>query len=114
MPCVGGVADGRIEPGQRTDHAVALAVTEGAPAQRYRMPAVTYARRPPLDHEELQSLFEEAWGSRKCGFQPVLERSFTCAARAGITWCPRRRLWRCGAERQSLSQSLWSTSDSVR
>ncbi len=44
------------------------------------MNAVVYARRPPLDQEALQNLFEEAWGHRKCDFEPVLERSFTWVA----------------------------------
>lgn len=42
--------------------------------------AIEYLHRPPLDHEELQRLFELAWGSRKADFRPVLARSFTWIA----------------------------------
>ncbi len=38
---------------------------------------LTYLHRQNPDHEELQLLFEQAWGSRKCDFRPVLARSFT-------------------------------------
>ncbi len=47
---------------------------------------IDYRRRSVLDHEELQRLFEAAWGTRKADFRPVLVRSFTwVAAYAGNT-----------------------------
>ncbi len=42
--------------------------------------AIEYRRRPALNHDELQQLFEAAWGARKADFRPVLERSFTWVA----------------------------------
>jgi GNAT superfamily N-acetyltransferase len=41
---------------------------------------VRFSHRPALNHEELQALFEQAWGERKCDFRPVLARSFTWIA----------------------------------
>lgn len=38
---------------------------------------VDYRHRSPVDHTELQRLFELAWGSGKTDFRPVLARSFT-------------------------------------
>lgn len=38
---------------------------------------VVYGTRAPVDEEELQRLFEAAWGRRKVDFRPVLERAFT-------------------------------------
>ena len=42
--------------------------------------SAVYSHRQELDHEELQQLFQRAWGSRKCDFRPVLARSFTWIA----------------------------------
>lgn len=39
--------------------------------------SIEIRRRFDVDEEELQALFDEAWGSRKVDFQPVLARSFT-------------------------------------
>jgi GNAT superfamily N-acetyltransferase len=41
---------------------------------------IDYRQRPVVDHEELQQLFEAAWGARKADFRPVLLRSFTWVA----------------------------------
>jgi len=38
---------------------------------------ILLARRGPVIEEDLQGLFEAAWGERKCDFRPVLQRSFT-------------------------------------
>lgn len=38
---------------------------------------VVYRTRATVDEEELQQLFEAAWGRRKVDFRPVLKRSFT-------------------------------------
>ena len=38
---------------------------------------IVLARRRAVDEEDLQRLFESAWGERKCDFRPVLARSFT-------------------------------------
>lgn len=55
-------------------------MTSGARPGRSERDAVVYSHRPDLEHEELQRLFERAWGSRKCDFRPVLARSFTWIA----------------------------------
>ena len=39
--------------------------------------SIAYAVRAHVDLDELQRLFEEAWGSPKPGYEQVLERSFT-------------------------------------
>lgn len=47
---------------------------------------IAFRVRYRIDEEELQRLFEAAWGSRKVDFRPVLERSFTwVTAHAGDT-----------------------------
>ncbi len=38
---------------------------------------IMFRRRSRVDEDELQRLFEAAWGTRKTDFRPVLERSFT-------------------------------------
>jgi GNAT superfamily N-acetyltransferase len=38
---------------------------------------IRFERHARLDEEELQRLFDAAWGERKCDFRPVLARSFT-------------------------------------
>lgn len=42
--------------------------------------AIIVRRRSPLDHDELQHLFELAWGASKPDYRPVLARSFTWVA----------------------------------
>jgi GNAT superfamily N-acetyltransferase len=42
-----------------------------------RQAPIVYRTRADVDEEELQRLFEAAWGSRKVDFRPVLERSYT-------------------------------------
>jgi len=42
-----------------------------------REPPIRYRTRARVDEEELQRLFEAAWGTRKVDFRPVLEHSFT-------------------------------------
>ena len=42
-----------------------------------REPPIRYRTRARVDEEELQRLFEAAWGKRKVDFRPVLEHSFT-------------------------------------
>jgi len=59
-------------------------LSSGAPSGRGAPQAVEYRHRSSVDHEELQRLFERAWGARKADFRPVLARSFTwIAAYAG-------------------------------
>ena len=51
-----------------------------------RQDPIVFRRRPAVDEDELQALFEAAWGVRKIDFRPVLERSFTwVTAHAGQT-----------------------------
>jgi len=47
---------------------------------------IVFRRRSAVAEDELQLLFEAAWGVRKIDFRPVLERSFTwVTAHAGQT-----------------------------
>lgn len=41
------------------------------------MSDIRYVEKPELEENELQQLFDDAWGARKGDFRPVLARSFT-------------------------------------
>jgi GNAT superfamily N-acetyltransferase len=83
------MADRAIPARPRLDHndsATLSSELKEEPEVIERQESVIFQRRSGVDEEELQRLFEAAWGSRKNDFRPVFERSFTwVTAHAGGT-----------------------------